>query len=229
MNQVFSASSRKLKQLGILTMTLLALSAPKALAGGVTVVTVGDSSAGGTANFDPPGGGVITVQYLETQGRSVLVEIGPFQLTAVSQATALANGLITQAQVSNGIGAGGAVLTGSTAFANFVVRSADIQTISSLADSSALNAITVTTASGASITVGQAFANLAAALQAGTADPTLIPTTLNDAVLAVRAAIGSRGAFQSGNRSSELRDATRTLTDLLNQIRQADDDEAEEE
>lgn len=235
MNQVLSLSNGKIKQLGILTMALLSLSAPKALAGGVTVVTVGDSSAGGTANFEIPGGGVISAQTLETAGRSVLVNIGNFQLTAVSQATAVANSTITQAQATQGIGAGGAVLTGSATLASVIVNALDIATISSLANSAALSGITVITASNVEITVAQAFINLNNALQAGATASganTLLPTAVNDAVLVLRAAIlqsGGRRAFQSGNSSSELRDATRVLTNLLREIRQAEEEDAAEE
>ncbi|MGA0201198.1 MAG: hypothetical protein ACO3NK_19145, partial [Prochlorotrichaceae cyanobacterium] len=197
--------------------------------------TIGDSSAGGTVNFNADSGSTpgVTIQTLDTAGGAIPVAIAPGVIALVSsQATAIAQGTITQAQADTGIGSGGAVidLSGSPAVINAIVEASTETTVAvpgsgqvsvgaelnALGSSETLASISVTTPSGATVTLAQVLSNVSAALGGG--DGVILPTALNDASIALLIALGDSAALPPGARA-EVGRAARAIAALLSAAR----------
>jgi hypothetical protein len=236
MHQALKTLKQALKVAGIAATSsaLVTLGASSVWAGQATVVITGDSSAGGTVNFDANAGSAagVSIQTISTPGTQVSVTVAPnVNVTVSSQATGVALGTITQAQADTGIGSGGAVVSAAPEVVTAVVAVANASSgaaavsgaglqgptspaaaISTLADVPAVADVTVITPSGASVSVGQALNNLAAAL-AGGGDVVVLPTALNDAAIVILTALRN----DPGN--AELRTAGRAVGALLQAVR----------
>jgi len=237
MNQALINLKKAIQIAGVAATSsaLLSLGANQTWAGQATVVTTGDSSAAGAVNFDANSRSAagVSVQTLDTAGTSVTVNVAPDVVaTATSQATAVNAGTITQAQADTGLGSGGAVVSAPPEVVTAVVDAANVSSgagavsgaglqgptspaaaISTLADVPAVADVTVITPSGASVSVGQALNNLAAALAGG--DGVVLPTALNDAAIVILTALRN----DPGN--AELRTAGRAVGALLRAVRSA--------
>lgn len=236
MHQALKTLKQTIKVAGIAATSsaLVTLGASSVWAGQATVVITGDSSAGGTVNFDANAGSAagISIQTISTPGTEVPVTVAPnVDVTVSSQATAVSLGTITQAQADTGIGSGGAVVSAAPEVVTAVVAVANTSSgaaavsgaglqgptspaaaISTLADVPAVADVTVITPSGASVSVGQVLDNLAAAL-AGGGDVVVLPTALNDAAIVILTALRN----DPGN--AELRTAGRSVGALLRAVR----------
>lgn len=236
MHQALKTLKQALKVAGIAATSsaLVTLGASSVWAGQATVAITGDSSAGGTVNFDANAGSAagVSIQTISTPGTQVSVTVAPnVNVTVSSQATGVALGTITQAQADTGIGSGGAVVSAAPEVVTAVVAVANASSgaaavsgaglqgptspaaaISTLADVPAVADVTVITPSGASVSVGQALNNLAAAL-AGGGDVVVLPTALNDAAIVILTALRN----DPGN--AELRTAGRAVGALLRAVR----------
>lgn len=94
MHQAFMSVKKAIKLAGLVVAsgTFISLGATQAFAGQATVVTIGDSSAGGTVNFNADSGSTpgVTIQTLDTAGGAIPVAIAPGVIALVSsQATAI--------------------------------------------------------------------------------------------------------------------------------------------
>jgi len=236
MHQALKTLKQTLKVAGIAATSsaLVTLGASSVWAGQATVVITGDSSAGGTVNFDANAGSAagVSIQTISTLGTEVQVTVAPnVDVTVSSQATAVSLGTITQAQADTGIGSGGAVVSAPPEVVTAVVDAANVSSgagavsgaglqgptspaaaISTLADVPAVADVTVIMPSGASVSVGQVLDNLAAAL-AGGGDVVVLPTALNDAAIVILIALRN----DPGN--AELRTAGRAVGALLRAVR----------
>jgi len=236
MHQALKTLKQTLKVAGIAATSsaLVTLGASSVWAGQATVVITGDSSAGGTVNFDANAGSAagVSIQTISTPGTEVPVTVAPnVDVTVSSQATAVSLGTITQAQADTGVGSGGAVVSAPPEVVTAVVAVANTSSgaaavsgaglqgptspaaaISTLADVPAVADVTVITPSGASVSVGQVLDNLAAAL-AGGGDVVVLPTALNDAAIVILTALRN----DPGN--AELRTAGRAVGALLRAVR----------
>jgi hypothetical protein len=237
MHQALKTLKQTLKVAGIAATSsaLVTLGASSVWAGQATVVITGDSSAGGTVNFNANADSAagVSIQTISTSGTEVPVTVAPnVDVTVSSQATAVALGTITQAQADTGVGSGGAVVSAAPEVVTAVVDAANVSSgagavggaglqgltspaaaISTLADVPAVADVTVITPSGASVSVGQALNNLAAALAGG--DGVVLPTALNDAAIVILTALRN----DPGN--AELRTAGRAVGALLRAVRSA--------
>jgi len=231
MNRALTSLKKIIQVAGVAATSgaLLVLGGNPVLAGSVTVVTVGDSSAGGAVNFEasPNSAAGVSVQTLSTAGASVTVSIAPgVTATATSVATAVSTGTLTQAQADTGLASGGAVVTLGAPVVTTIVAAANTGTgetavsgaglqgptspaaaITTLATSPEVANVTVIMTSGVTVTMGQVLANLSAALGGG--DVTILPTALNDASIALLTAV------RSNPNNAELRTAGRAVGTLL--------------
>jgi len=157
---------------------------------------------------------------------SVTADIAPnVPATVTSQTNAIGLDTITLAQADSGLGAGGAVITLEAPAVAAIVAASNIDTgtsaitgaglqgtnspsaaIATLATSPAVQNVTVLTPSGVSVTIGAALNNLSAALVGG--DAVILPTALNDAVIAVLT------AQRANPGNAELRTTVRALDAL---------------
>ena len=243
MHQTLTSLKQALKVAGLAATSsaMLTLGASDAWAGQATVVTVGDSSSGGTVNFEAaPNSAVgVTTTTLNTAGGAITTSIAPGVTAQVSsQATGVTTGTITQAQADTGVGSGGAVLnlSGSPQLVAAIVQASQASqgngtvslpgqgavspqtAVTALSASPALTQLTVTTPSGATVTIAQVLSNLNAALASG--DAVLLPTALNDASIAILTALNSPAGRAEGV-TAELRSSGRAVAALLNAVRAA--------
>lgn len=255
MNQAYTPFKKTLKILGLVTTTstVLILGVNQAFAGPGTIATVNDSTAPGTMNFNanPVTTAGINLQTLYTDGGVVNVKFAGTTATATSTTTAVNNGTISQAQVDIGLGSGGVVINMSsdTDAIEAVIAAANVSSgpgtvsgaglqgatspaaaIATLSNSTLLSDVTVTMPTKASVTIAQILSNLSDALASG--DPILIPTTLNDAAIAIRTALST--SVGGGQTNAELQTAGKAVATLLGALRNvsgvtADIEEEEEE
>lgn len=214
MHQAFMNFKKAIKLAGLVVTsgTLISFGATQAFAGGDPAAGIVDSTSVGT--FTPTStetGSTITVPAEGT----VSTEISPgVQAQVSSQATAVGEGLLTQSQADNGVGAAGAVINSPEA-ATAIDAAADATTIeildnngnttvvdleapisnviATLASSEALQRVSVTLPGG-TFTLGALLNNVAVALAATAADGVSLPTALNDVIIALKSADVPPGA-----------------------------------
>jgi len=207
---------------------------PQAWAGEVSIVTVGDSTSSGTVNFEarPESGAGIQVTTLATNGGEVQITLGGETITAVSPATAVARGIITSAEAANGIGVGGAVLTLPQSVLQVLLVSVttsqgpeavnipgltqgNVAPLTALTLAApALQSVTVSV-NGQTVSVGQVLGNLVGALN--NADATIVPTTINDAAVVLRAVLDTK-VNRSPAENRALRGAARSVAAMLRSV-----------
>lgn len=253
MNQAHTPFRKVLKVLGLTTTSsvILLLGISPTFAGPGTIATTNDHTATGTMNFNanPVTKTGINLQTLYTNGGVVNVKFAGVTGTASSPTTAVNNGTISQAQVDIGLGSGGVVINlssdseavkaiitaskvssgrGTVAGAGLEGSTSPAVAISTLSASTLLSNVTVTMPTGAEVTIAQILGNLSTALTSES--PILIPTALNDAVIAIRSALRTVG----GETNAELQTAGRAVVTLLDALKDsggvaATVDEMEEE
>lgn len=222
MHQAFMNFKKAIKLAGLVVTsgTLISFGATQAFAGADPAAGIGDSTSGGAIDFTPTStetGSTITVPAgtLESGG-TVSTEISPgVQAQVSSQETAVGDGVLTQNQADNGVGAAGAVINSPEA-ATAIDAAADATTIeildnnnnttvvdleapisnviATLASSEALQSVSVTLPGGGTFTLGALLNNVAVALAATAADGVSLPTALNDVIIALKSADVPPGA-----------------------------------
>ncbi|MBV5260254.1 hypothetical protein FLX56_17725 [Synechococcus moorigangaii CMS01] len=187
---------------------IVTLGNENAFAGQFNVVTTAGSTPTGAVNFP-------------TRDSRVSLNLMGVQATATTQAIALNEGMITQAQAAAGLGSGGAVLDLSAdpqalaAIATIANQGKTplSSTIASLGTNANVADITITMPTDRSLTIGQILNNLSTAIV--TEDPVALPTALNDAAIAMRTALMT----PESQANVELQTAGRTVASLLEALR----------
>ncbi|BAW96810.1 hypothetical protein NIES970_17520 [[Synechococcus] sp. NIES-970] len=195
------------KNLGVLsvvatTSAIFILGANQAFAGQFNVVTTGGSTPTGAVNFP-------------TEKDRVSIKIAGIQTMAVSQAIALNEGTITQAQADTGLGSGGAVIDLSSnpqAVAAIITAANEREAATSLTTNADALDMAITMPNGTSVILGQILRNLSAALASG--DPIALPTALNDGAVAMRLALQAELASSNGA-APEVQAAAEAIAELL--------------
>jgi hypothetical protein len=205
--KLLTPKTAALQSIALVVGAVLTLVGEPAFAGQFNVVTTGGSTPTGAVNFPGKEGSI----------RSKVRGIG-----AVSQAIALDQGTISQAQADEGLGSGGAVidLSANPQVMAAIIAMANEGTPSPAATLSSLNRgaladMSVMMPSGASVTLGQILGNLSMAI--ASEDAIALPTALNDGAIAIRAALSAPGAQEN----MELQAAGRAIADLLVTLRQS--------
>ena len=190
------------------------------------IVTVFDSSAAGTVNFEPPPGTTGGVDAGEiAAGGSPSVEISPgVVVTVTSIDSAVNNGSLGRDQVSSGYGDGGTVVTLSAESVANVLETAETESVEVdgqsmtlfealpvLSTSAELGGVRVAMPSGHETDLSASLTNVADALTSR--NPTSIGTALNDASIALTQAL------KNGESAPNLKIAAVAIADLLSAAR----------